>query len=161
MEILNKEGTKEICNIPFDIKSIQDKEIYSDKIHMLIPIQDKEILKAISYLVYDTVMTNEPEWMYPDYDNSKLALFINMDSEKFDVCLSIEAIPPKYTEKEKELILSQAKGESAFTASDWRMIFASAEAWHNKENNCGEIRTYPIEMTREEESQLMWELFCG
>lgn len=119
MEILNRQGTKEIYHKPFDIKSIQYKGIYSDKIHMLIPIQDEDILKTIE-VEEDAMIQNEfAEPRFSD-DILEVSLYIDMESENFNVCLVVK--------------IPRQRNTSA--------------------------RVYPIKMKQEEESQLMWELFC-
>lgn len=119
MKIFNQEGTKEICNIPFDLQSIQNNDIYSDKIHMLIPIQDKQLLKAICF-EESIIIENELGGVQSDNGSLEICLYMDMESENFNVCLAV-GIP-------------QHRNTPA--------------------------RAYPIEMTLEEEQQLMWELVC-
>lgn len=159
MKIFNN-NSKEVADISLNIEAIEFEEIFENGEVVLIPYNDKEFLKDVACLVYDTVMTNEPDWMYPDYNNSKLALCINTDSENFNVGLSVEAIPPKYTEEEKNVILSKASKEPILKGSDWndyenwKEVFESAGKWHSKKNNCGEIYTYLIELQQDEQKLL-------
>lgn len=152
------QDNKEIANASLDMNSIQYNKILTDGETVLIPYVNAEFLKAVSYLVYDVIMTNEPDWMLPDYNNSKLSFFIALNEGGFDVQLSVEAIPCQYTEEEKQILLDEAsKGEGIGGLNDydiWLNIFASSEAWHSKQDNYGENWVYDMELTEEEKMKL-------
>lgn len=153
------QNNKEIVNLPLNIDSLQLDKIITDEIEsVFIPYVNPEFLKAVGSLVYDVVWTNEPVWMCPDYDNSRMSLFITETAEGLNVNLSIEAIPCQYEEEEKQIILSEAKSGTGvaclYDYDTWVSIIASSEAWHSKENNYGENWVYKMELTEEEMKML-------
>lgn len=159
MKVFNNH--KEVTDIPLSIENIKFENVILGESNMSLPLIDNEILKSVECLVYDIILKNEPDWMHPDFKKSKLSLLLNTESENIDICLVIEAIPPKYTDEEKNNILRTANitnidGWSEY--EQWKMIFNSTEAWHSKENNCGEICTYQIELTQEEKDKLLWSI---
>ena len=154
----NGKNIKEVANIPLKISSIMFSGICNDGISLLIPYGDKELLKAVSCLIYNAAGINQPNWGQPDCGNSRLYLFVDM--ERNTISLSVEAIPQKYSEKDKASILADINKDNIFTSernaliSEWNEIFKNSEEWYNKEINNGEVWNYDIQLSPKDENIL-------
>ena len=80
--------------------------------------------------------------------------------ERNTISLSVEAIPQKYSEKDKASILADINKDNIFTSernaliSEWNEIFKNSEEWYNKEINNGEVWNYDIQLSPKDENIL-------
>lgn len=154
---------KIFADIPFNLTNVQHKAINTEWEYIMIPYYDKELQRAVAGLAYEIAESNR--WQYPDEENIKTSVMINMDGkdcDTFKATLYVEVQPPIYSEQEKVDILAGADQDvydmdfSEYTM--WVNIFESAEAFHNgTDGGMSEtVGTYDIELEPDEQNTLQW-----
>ncbi|MEG1027905.1 MAG: hypothetical protein RSE07_04375 [Oscillospiraceae bacterium] len=156
------DGTRDeiVADVPFKLDSIKYKEIDIDGGEFIsLPYFDEELKDDVESLALD-IAGNE-YWVYPNYNNIKVSIEINLDSNVFKASLCVDVQPPKYTEEEKTSILANSSREKLFSNTNdteyslWEDIFESAEAFYNN-GDLGSLELYDIEFTAEEQNELQW-----
>ncbi|MEF9984527.1 MAG: hypothetical protein RR847_04870 [Bacilli bacterium] len=138
---------------PFNIDNIVYREIENDGMCMSIPYSDIELTDIVNGLAYE--IANNNDWVYPDYQNIKVAIIVSTIDEKFSATLRIDIEPAKFSDKTKADILKDTIIPSEY--ENWINIFTSAEDFYNGDDGMSETTGfYPIEFTYEEQSNLLW-----
>ena len=146
IETYNKQGEfrwgKAKLHAPLNLAAVDYNGIISDDIGIFIPITDNALIAAVSPLAYE--IASECDWCFPDPDETKASLFVDLDKDKFNVFLQIEAQPPRWTMEDADgLYVTE---ETVYAAMDYHSGVDKGEC----------MQTYNLELEADELKQLAW-----
>lgn len=139
-EIISQIKSSDIMKV-FKVKEIEkmSNDIFFDL--------DANVFDVSDGIIYDTVLNNSPDWMYPDYQKSKLYLYYNVDFNENVPIIEAVVVPENFSKEQRKSLLKNADKTEADDGwseyNNWLFVFDSVDNFYKKQS-FGEVSNYKI-----------------
>lgn len=145
-----------IADMPVDLTSIKLEKVIECTNGAMLPYENIEFQTSIKSLFDDVIKDSNLSWRIPDYQKSKIYLYITNN----EIYLSVEVFPKYLSIDEKRAMLKTASHEEM--SDGWSeylrlmSMFDDIDEILNSSYPIGEMGVYSLEMTNKEKKMILF-----